>query len=88
VGGALFLAFWGPIILFLVGISKSVADEDGRIPAWLVNALGIVFRGVWGSYDRVWKGLFGDGERTIGDERDEGDEERGLRLGEKGVRLE
>ena len=87
-GQTLFLAFWLPVITVMFGLTRTFADEDGRIPEWLVRITGFVFRVLWGSYDGVFKPVFGDGERTIEDRED--DEERlvGLRWGEKSVRLD
>ena len=62
----------------------------------MVRITGAVFRGVWISYDGFFRGLFGDGERTIENE-EEAERERRPRklvkkrrngaLGEKGRRL-
>ena len=43
----------------------------------------VIFGAVWGSYDRVFKKSFGDGERTIDDDDDDVDEEKrvGMRWG-------
>ncbi|KAF4609417.1 hypothetical protein G7Y89_g15861 [Cudoniella acicularis] len=85
-GQVLILAIWAPIILSFLGLGKVFADEEGKIPAWLGKLMGLVFGGVWSSYDAVFKGVFGDGERTIGEDDEGGDEdeERGLRRrGEK-----
>jgi hypothetical protein len=91
VGKALFLAIWMPIVMAVMGLSKLFADEEGRVPAWLGGVMTLVFRGVWGSYDVVFKRVFGDGERTIYDDEDGGggEEEKGTRWGFGGcVRLE
>jgi len=73
-GKILFLAIWAPIIAALLGLSKFFADEKGRIPKWLVVGLGRVFSRMWRSYDGVFRGVFGDGERTMreGDGYEEG----------------
>jgi len=54
-----------PILLAVIGLGKLFADDEGRSPAWLVGVMTVVFGAIWGSYDLVFKGLFGDGERTI-----------------------
>jgi hypothetical protein len=48
------------------GLTKIFADEDGRVPSWLVVVLNAVFAGVWRSYDLGFKRVCGDGERTEG----------------------
>lgn len=65
IGQAIFLGFWMPILLAVIGLGKLFADDEGRSPAWLVGVMTVVFGAIWGSYDLVFKGLFGDGERTI-----------------------
>ena len=59
----------------VIGFSRLLADEDGRVPAWWVSVMSLMFRGVWGSYDMVFKKVFGDGERTIYD-GEGGDDEK------------
>jgi hypothetical protein len=93
-GSILFLGFWFPIILALISFTKLFADEDGKIPKWLARATGFMFDTVWASYDFGFKNVFGDGERTMGDDDDEERgverwcEKTGLRWCEKRVRLE
>lgn len=72
-GQFIFVSIWSPIIMTIIGMEKALADKKGRSPAWLVELLGAVFKAVWASYDLFFKGLFGDGERTI--EGNEGDED-------------
>lgn len=67
VGQVIFLALWGPLILLLVNLTGCLAGEDGRSPKWLVRVENVVFAAMWTSYDRVFRGIFGDGERTIED---------------------
>ncbi len=88
VGQAIFLGFWMPIVLVFLGLGKLFADDDGKIPAWLVGIMTILFRAVWGSYDLVFKKMFGDGERTIYDDDDDDEKGLGLRWYQKCVRLE
>lgn len=64
-GQYIFLAIWQPVIMFLFGISRTFAGEDGLYPPWIVALFGIVFRAVWISYDDLFRNLFGDGERTV-----------------------
>lgn len=73
IGGALFLMTWFPISSTLFTLVKLLADKRGRSPAWLSSLLNMLFGVSWASYDLFFKGIFGDGERTIGD-TDDGDE--------------
>lgn len=100
IGQGLVVTMFGPIMVFLFGLGKVFADEEGKIPSWLATVMGAFFRMLWGVYDGIFVKAFGDGERTIGDgEKDdragEGlgrDEECGLGKGrrwcEKSVKLE
>ena len=81
VGQALFLALWMPIVMAVFGVSKLLADGDGRVPAWWVAVMTLVFKCVWGSYDAVFKGVFGDGERTIYDDEEEDEKCVGMKWG-------
>ena len=72
-GRFLFVTIWFPIVMAIFGIEKGFADKQGKSPAWLVELLGAVFKAVWASYDLFFKGLFGDGERTIEGGEDDGD---------------
>lgn len=64
VGQGLIITIFLPILMVLFGLSKLVADEDGRVPEWLANLFGAFFGIVWGVYDGFMKRTFGDGERT------------------------
>lgn len=70
-GSVLFLGIWLPVIIFLLAFTKSFADKDGKIPQWLARGTGFVFDTVWVTYDVGFKNVFGDGERTMGDDDDE-----------------
>lgn len=67
VGGYVFLAIWGPILFFFFGGAKIFLRKDGTYPKWFAAFAQAVFTGVWASYDGMFKDLFGDGERTMGD---------------------
>jgi hypothetical protein len=69
-GKALFVAIWMPIILMIFAMSKKVQDDRGRAPKWFQKLTSLIFLGMWMSYDGVFKEAFGDGERTIGDDKD------------------
>lgn len=73
-GQFIFLAIWQPIIMFLFGLAAAYGNrKGGRSPKWLVWLTGRVFLGMWVSYDGVFRGMFGDGERTVDGDGD-GDE--------------
>ncbi|EUC38717.1 hypothetical protein COCCADRAFT_82659 [Bipolaris zeicola 26-R-13] len=68
VGKALFLSIWMPFVLFVFALGRKFSDENGRAPAWLAKLSAMVFSGMWTSYDAVFKPVFGEGERTVGDD--------------------
>lgn len=83
-GRVAFLAVWAPLLLLLT-LGKFLADEEGKAPAWYAALILMGMKALWRSYDGVYRKVFGDGERTIGD--GDGDEEIGsVRLGEKGFK--
>ncbi|KAJ5267657.1 hypothetical protein N7478_010465 [Penicillium angulare] len=67
IGKWIFLISWGPAILMTLQISKRFAGPDGRSPPWVISSANLLFAGMWNSYDYIFKRVFGDGERTIGD---------------------
>ena len=67
-GQMLYKVIWGPILMALFGLFNMFDDEHGRAPAWLVRLASAIFATVWVSYDKVFKKMFGDGERTENDE--------------------
>ena len=70
-GGWIFGMIWLPIISAVFGLNSTFADEDGKAPAWLVAVVGVIFSGMWTSYDAFFSKTFGDGERTIYEDEDE-----------------
>ena len=64
-GQVALISFWGPFVALIFGLGRLFADDKGRLPAWLVALSGAIFKAVWVSYDNVFKGTFGDGERTV-----------------------
>ncbi|MCJ1371741.1 hypothetical protein MMC20_002960 [Loxospora ochrophaea] len=70
-GRYIFLTIWTPILLAVFALSGMFDDENGKSPAWLVTLAGALFKGIWASYDGFFKGLFGDGERTVEKDDDE-----------------
>ncbi|KAM3414946.1 hypothetical protein BST61_g10086 [Cercospora zeina] len=67
-GQVLLAATWVPLVLFLFSISKLFADKHGVLPNWFRSLLGTIFKATWVSYDYFFKPIFGEGERTIGDD--------------------
>lgn len=67
-GKMIFLAIWMPIVTLIFTLARQLQDKKGRSPAWFAQLSAIIFAAMWMSYDSVFKGLFGDGERTIGDD--------------------
>ncbi|KAK5077461.1 hypothetical protein LTR70_009741 [Exophiala xenobiotica] len=83
-GGFVFLAVWGPIFgFFFGGAARIFLRKDGTYPEWFAKFTVAVFAACWASYDGMFFKLFGDGERTIGDELDHGQE--GSWTGDKNV---
>ena len=75
-GRTLFAMAWFPFFSVLFALTKLTADKKGKTPAWLIILFNASFRASWGSYELVFKRLFGDGERTIGDDEDDDDDNR------------
>jgi len=70
-GAFIFLAVWGPIFgFFFGGAARIFLRKDGTYPEWFAKFTVAVFAACWASYDGMFYKLFGDGERTIGDELD------------------
>ena len=69
-GRFIFTAFWGPVIATVFAGDRLFADKGGRSPKWYARFKGAMFIAVWASYDVFFKGLFGDGERTAGQDDD------------------
>lgn len=69
-GRIIFTMVWLPLVGALFGLNRIFADRNGNGPPWLRVLLQIVFGIAWTSYDTVLKPIFGDGERTIGDDED------------------
>ena len=78
----MFLAVWGPILLFFLGGARIFLRKDGTYPKWYATFTMAIFTGCWASYDGMFKDLFGDGERTIGD-KVELEEPEGVIVNEK-----
>ena len=83
-GKFVFMSIWFPIIMALFGLGRLFRGKDGKSPQWFIRLSGAMFRGVWISYDGFFKGLFGDGERTV--EKDEDIKNVGGRRGRRLVK--
>ena len=61
-GAGIFLAFWGPIFLWLFSIRPLLTDRHGVVPVWLSKFTAIVFLWVWKTHDEYWAPRFGRGD--------------------------
>jgi hypothetical protein len=77
-GKASFAALWMPWVFLLFGLSRVFADKRGKVPSWIAGVLASVFKAAWWSYDTVFYPVFGDGERTIGDDDEDSQIDRDL----------
>ena len=59
------------------GVGRLFLDKRGRYPGWFARFLAAGFEACWGSYDDVFRGVFGEGERTEGQGTEEGGGEGG-----------
>lgn len=67
-GSFVYLAVWGPIFAFVFGVAPKIfLRKDGTYPDWFKRLTAAIFVACWASYDQFFFALFGDGERTIGD---------------------
>ncbi|KAJ4417678.1 hypothetical protein N0V82_006039 [Gnomoniopsis sp. IMI 355080] len=69
-GQSLFLAFVMPVMLLYFALGSFLADENGKTPIWFGLLMETYFHLSWGAYDRWFKPMFGDGERTVRDDDD------------------
>ncbi|KAH7355883.1 hypothetical protein BKA66DRAFT_429303 [Pyrenochaeta sp. MPI-SDFR-AT-0127] len=65
-GKAVFLALWMPFLLLVFTLSRQLQDKKGRAPSWLGQLTAMLFAAMWRSYDKAFRIVFGDGERTTG----------------------
>ncbi|KAM0701406.1 hypothetical protein Q7P35_011767 [Cladosporium inversicolor] len=66
-GQFIFTSLWTPFIVLIFALGRLFADKDGIVPPWLKFLTATIFKSVWVSYDKMFKPLFGDGERSIPD---------------------
>ncbi|KAI5117585.1 hypothetical protein M0805_004580 [Coniferiporia weirii] len=64
-GRALMVTACLPVLLPVMLLGSVLAGADGKYPDWFGDMQRRIFTAMWGAYDRVWAGRFGDGERTI-----------------------
>ena len=67
----IFTSIWQPFIILIFALGRLFADEKGILPPWLKFLTAALFKAVWVSYDKFFKPLFGDGERSIPDGGDD-----------------
>ena len=72
VGRVIFMTVWFPFIFPLFALNRVLADKRGRTPSWMQALMRALFNSAWASYDNVFKHVFGDGERTMSMDQDEG----------------
>lgn len=75
-GSYIFLGLWLPFVMMVFGLNAMFVDENGRIPDWLKQLTGAIFKACWASYDGFFKPIFGDGERSIPDGGDDAPDEK------------
>ncbi|KAL7900337.1 hypothetical protein HDV63DRAFT_310085 [Trichoderma sp. SZMC 28014] len=68
VGHAVFIFAWAPMLIYMMSMTRILADENGRVPRWCASIISGSFSVMWYSYDKVFKRIFGDGERTAEEE--------------------
>jgi hypothetical protein len=73
IGKSIFLGLWVPFLLMLFGLAKMVQDENGNTPQWYATLMEWFFMAMWATYDTAYKNMFGDGERTEGQDEDRAD---------------
>ncbi|CAJ2501623.1 Uu.00g044760.m01.CDS01 [Anthostomella pinea] len=84
VGRFLFSLFAIPFIFALIRLRGLLSDGNGNVPRWFVVVMNVVFNLMWMLYDSVFKPVFGDGERTL-EEDDDGGDEGGIGRGVGGI---
>jgi len=71
IGGALFLAQWMIPILSFFNLKKLFQPgKTGESPPWIQRLEAKLWVTLWFSYRWMYKPIWGDGERTIGDDTD------------------
>ncbi|OTA69348.1 hypothetical protein K449DRAFT_314234, partial [Hypoxylon sp. EC38] len=70
IGRWLLLLLVLPFFSVMLALSFLLGDKEGKVPRWLATASTVFVNLVWITYDKVFKPVFGDGERTIEEEDD------------------
>ena len=84
IGQFVFLSIWLPIVGMIFAMANLFIDDKGRQPKWMREFSGATFKAAWASYDKFFKPMFGDGERTIADGGDDsGDDKTAEREGRR-----
>ncbi|KAF2112349.1 hypothetical protein BDV96DRAFT_450822, partial [Lophiotrema nucula] len=65
-GQAVLIAIFMPFLFMIFALQQQFQDDKGRTPKWLASLMGALLLGLWTSYDNVLVKMFGDGERTEG----------------------
>lgn len=80
-GQIAFSATWVPVVMLMFSFTKMFTDRNGQLPDWAKKLFAAVFQAVWTSYDNAYKPMFGDGERTLGDDpgKDAANDSRSIR---------
>lgn len=68
IGQYIFLGLAMPVMSLFLELSKWLADDRGKIPLWFGLVMETLFHFVWMGYDKLFKPVFGDGERTEDEE--------------------
>ncbi|KAK3488476.1 hypothetical protein B0T13DRAFT_96547 [Neurospora crassa] len=76
-GRLIFMVVWMPLFFIVLKFTKWVADDKGKFPGWVAGMMSVMMHFVWGSYDFVFKPLFGEGERTVHEGDGDGDNGKG-----------
>ncbi|KAL7924414.1 hypothetical protein ACQKWADRAFT_286673 [Trichoderma austrokoningii] len=65
IGHTVFIFAWAPMLICMMAMTRILADDTGRVPRWCAGIISASFGVMWYSYDKVFKLIFGDGERTM-----------------------
>ena len=65
IGKVIFLLTWLPFMLVVMSTGRLFVDKKGRAPKWYGWIQGKTFGLIWFTYDWMFKGIWGNGERTV-----------------------
>lgn len=64
-GRAFYVVAFAPALLSVMLLGKMLSDKKtGKTPKWLAAIMGVASRVMWGFYEKVGRGIWGEGERT------------------------